>query len=116
MNRWLTNFFDKLLPDKFLIVRYVATSLIKWFVIVVGAVAVIFGLFWVTGVYGNLERALDLKYDSPFITVPIIGFAALAVLCFFVGFLMYFHKYKRAKSRTKFGEAFSKMLTEPTEK
>ena len=109
MNNWMNKIFDKL-PDKFLIVRYIVTSLIKWFLIAVAAVAVLFGILSLTGIYSKLETALDLKYNSPFVTVPTIAFAALAILCFFVGFLMYFHKYKRSKSRSKFGEALSGIL------
>jgi hypothetical protein len=63
-----------------------------------------------TGIYGRLATALDLKYDSPFVTAPTIAFAALAVLCFFVGFLMYFHKYRRSKSRSTFGKALDGIL------
>ena len=68
---------------------------------------------YVSGIYGRIESALDLKYNSAFVTMPIILSAVLAVICFFVGFLMYFHKYKRQKTRSLFGEQFRNVLEQP---
>jgi hypothetical protein len=53
-----------------------------------------------------------LKYNSPFVLVPLYGFVALAILCFFIGFIVYFYKYKRTKTRGKFYKIFSNILNE----
>ena len=100
--RWIFN--------KLPILKYILTSLFLWFFLAVAAGAAAFGILWVTGYYEKLERVLNLKYNAPFVTVPFYAFAALAVLCFFVGFLLYFHKYRRGKSRSKFREALQGIL------
>lgn len=84
------------------VISYIVSSFIKSFFIAVGLVAVLYFIFWVTGIYASLETALDLKYNSPIVLVPMWAFIALFVLCFMVGFLMCFHKYKRGKSKTAF--------------
>ena len=96
--------------DKFPILRYIVTSLVKWFFIIAVTMAALFGILSVTGIYTKLESALDLKYNSPFVVTPMIVFSALALLCFFIGFLLYFHKYKRSKSKSTFYDAFSNIL------
>lgn len=96
--------------DKAPIVGYILISFIKSFFITVGSVAVIYFVFWITGFYAKIETALDLKYNSPMILAPMWAFIALFVLCFVVGFLMYFHKYKRGKSKTAFYNAIAPVL------
>lgn len=96
--------------DKLPILKYVLTSLLKWLIIAISALAVVFAVMQITNVYGKIETMLDLKYNSPFVLVPLFSSAALAVLCFVVGFLLYFHKYKRAKSRTRFNKSFENIL------
>lgn len=92
------------------IASYVLVSLLKSFAIAVGAIAVVFLILWATGIYATLETALDLKYNSPIVLAPMWVFAALFVLCFTVGFLLYFHKYKRGKSRSEFHKALAPVL------
>lgn len=92
------------------LLKYVVTAFIKGFCIIGASLAILFGIGYVTGIYERLENALDLKYDSVFVTSPIIIFAALALLCFFIGFLMYFHKYKRQKTKSLFGEQLRNVL------
>lgn len=102
MKKFYNNWFDKI-P----IVKYILNSFIKWFGI--------FGLFFivayiilsVTGGYLELENFLDLKYNSLFVLIPLFGSIALAVLCFVIGLLLYFYKYKRTKSKTKFYQTVS---------
>jgi len=100
--------------EKHVIVKYIMDSFVKTLLISLGAFTVLFAILYFTGLYSRLESALDLKYNSPFVLVPLWGFVGLAVLCFFIGFLMYFYKYKRPKSKSKFYKTFSKLLNEGT--
>lgn len=93
--------------DRIPILQYIVSAFVKCFLMAVLALGTVFAVLWFTGVYTKLENVLDLKYDSPFILVPLFSFAALAVLCFFVGFLLYFHKYKRTKTKSRFQEALA---------
>lgn len=99
--------------DRIPLLKYVLSAFIKGFIIIAAVLAVLFGISYVSGIYGRIESALDLKYNSAFVTIPIILSAVLAVICFFVGFLMYFHKYKRQKTRSLFGEQFRNVLEQP---
>ena len=92
------------------LLKYVLTAFAKGVCIIAAVLAVLFGISYATGIYGRIETVLDLKYDSVFVTMPIILTAVLAVICFLIGFLMYFHKYKRQKSKTLFGEQFRNVL------
>jgi len=85
----------KKLLEKYLIVKYILTSYAKTLLISLAVLAAVFAVLKFTGWYAGIESALDLQYNSPLILVPLYGFAVLAVLCFFVGFLIYFYKYKR---------------------
>ncbi|MCL2078613.1 MAG: hypothetical protein FWH17_02080 [Oscillospiraceae bacterium] len=98
--------------EKYLIVNYVTGSYVKFLLYSIGIFAAVFAVLFVSGLYNRLETALDLKYDSPFILAPLYGFIILALLCFFVGFLMYFYKYKRSKTKSTFYKAFSSVLDE----
>lgn len=96
--------------EKFPIIRYVANSYVKGLLCSTVVLIVMFAVLAVTRLYPRIERALDLKYNSPFILVPVFGFAGLTVLCVFIGFLMYFHKYKRSKTNSVFYKTFSNVL------
>ena len=85
---------------------------LKTFVIAGGAAALIFLLLWVTKIYPKLGTALDLKYNAPWVLVPMCIFAALFLVCLMVGFLMYFHKYKRSKTKTAFYQALAPVWSE----
>ena len=98
------------LLEKYPILKYVISSYLKALLGAGVSIAVLFAVLQLTGIYEKLEAILDLKYNSPFVLVPLYGFAILAILCFFVGALLYFHKYKRTKTNTAFSEAFSKIL------
>lgn len=92
------------------ILKYILVSFVKGFLIAALFLGAVFAALWFTGAYSELESILDLKYNSPFVLVPMYAFAALAVLCFFIGFLLWFHKYKRSKTRSSFGKAVSRVL------
>ncbi len=98
--------------EKYVIVKYIVVSFIKTLLIALVAFTVGFAVLEFLGLYARIENALDLKYNSPFILSPLFGFVALAVLCFFIGFLLYFYKYKRSKSRSAFNKAFADVLDE----
>lgn len=97
-NNWL---------DKIPVVKYILNSFVKWFIGLVLICSVLYAFLSITGLYLELESALDLKYNSPFVLIPLFASIALAVLCFLIGFLLYFHKYKRTKSKTKFYQTVS---------
>lgn len=97
----------KKILNKLPILKYIIISLARSLAIAMPVAFVIFGILSVTGMYSKLESILNLKYSSPFITLPLYCFAALAVLSLVVGFLLYFHKYKRAKVKTKFNAALA---------
>lgn len=98
--------------EKTPIISYALISLIKSFFIAVGTVAVLFFILWVTGIYARLETALDLKYNSPVVLAPLWVFIVLFIICLLVGFLFYFHKYKRRKTKTAFYNAVAPALGE----
>lgn len=102
--------------EKYVIVKYIFTSYAKTLLISIGSFTILFAILEFTELYARIERALDLKYNSPFVLLPLFVFAALAVLCFFVGFLLYFYKYKRSKSKSAFGNAFSNVLNKKTDR
>ena len=95
-----------------LLLRYVLDPYAKVLLCLAGALLVLFAILMITGLFFDLEIILDLKYNSPLILVPLYGSLALAFLSLFVGFLLYFHKYRRAKSSGRFHIALSAMLTE----
>lgn len=98
--------------NKYPIVRYVVTSYVKFLFGLLIVFTAVYGMLILSGLYAKLERALDLKYDSPFVLVPLFGFIGLFVVCFFIGFLMYFYKYTRTKSKSVFHKSFSDVLDE----
>lgn len=98
--------------EKYILLRYVVGSYVKVFLCSLAAFAVIFTVLKFSGLYARIENALDLKYNSPFVLVPLYGFLILAVLCVVIGFLMYFYKYKRAKSKSLFFQSFYSILNE----
>ena len=102
----------KKLFEKYAIVKYIVSSYVKTLLISLGSIVVLFGILALTGLYTRIESALDLKYNSPFVLVPLYGFIILAVLCFVTGFLLYFYKYKRSKTQGLFYKAFSNILNE----
>lgn len=98
--------------EKYPIFRYVIGSYVKVFFGALSLFMVAFVVLFLTGLYARLESILDLKYNSPFVYVPLFGFLALAVICLLVGFLMYFHKYKRARTKSTFYRTFTNILNE----
>lgn len=104
--------FGKILSvfKKVPVLAYALKSFVVSLFIVAIIAAVLFAILWETGVYAKLEAALDLKYNSPIIIAPMWVFAALFLICLMVGFLMYFHKYKRGKTKTDFYKAVAPAL------
>lgn len=108
----MKRFFGKILSVfmKVPVVAYVLKSFVVSLFIAGITAAVLFAILWKTGIYAKLEAALDLKYNSPIIVAPMWAFAALFLVCLMVGFLMYFHKYKRGKTKTDFYKAVAPAL------
>lgn len=102
----------KKLLEKYLIVKYIFESYVKIFLCSVVFFTVLFAVLNFTGIYTQLESALDLKYNSPFVLVPLYGFAALAVICFVIGILLFLYKYKRNKTKSVFYKTFINILYE----
>ncbi len=92
------------------IIRYLVESYVRNLLVSTVVFAVIFLALEAAGLYARFESFLDLKYNSPFVVYPLYGFAILAVLCFIIGFLLYFYKYKRSKAKSSFYKAFSGIL------
>jgi len=92
------------------IVKYIFVSYGKLLAVLAIAFPILVFILIRTGVYERLATALDLKYNSPIILVPVFGSIALAVICLFIGFLMYFYKYTRPRRRGAFYKAFSKLV------
>lgn len=98
--------------EKAPVLRYILYSFVRWFIIAVLFCGALYAALAVTGYYAKIESILDLRYNSPFVLVPLLAFAALAVLCFVIGFLLYFHKYKRPASKSRFYRALSALLND----
>lgn len=102
----------KKLFNKYPIIEYILEAYIKFLLCSLGFFTVLFAVLNFTGIYARLESVLDLKYNSPFILVPLYSFAALAVIGFVIGLLLYFYKYKRTKTKSVFYKTFIKILNE----
>lgn len=94
------------------ILGYIVIAFVKCFLITVPIVGLLFAGLWLTGVYPKLESWLDLGYNSPFVRVPLAVFAALALLSLVIGGLLCFHKYKRKKRKSQFGEALLEIFAD----
>lgn len=100
----------KKLFEKYAILQYIVSTYVKTLLLSIGMLTVVFVIMHFSGLYVRLENALNLKYNSPFVIVPLFTFAALGLLCLFIGFLLYFYKYKRSKSKSVFYNTFSNIL------
>lgn len=87
------------------VIACVLKTFIISFLIAFGIAVVLYLILRKTGIYAKLEVMLDLKYNSIIIVAPMLTFAVLSLVCLLVGFLLYFHKYKRRKTRTDFYHA-----------
>lgn len=85
-------------------------TMLSTFAIASVTMAVIFLLLWLTGIYPRLQTVLDLKFNSPVLLTIIFVFAALFLVCWTVGTLMYFHKYRRSKTKTAFYKGLVSIL------
>ena len=98
--------------EKHLLVQYVLTSFAKVLLGVVIAAAVLFGILKAVGKYSALESRLDLKYDSPWLTVPMAAALALALIALVIGLILYFYKYKRIRTKSSFYNALKDIVNE----
>lgn len=96
--------------DKHPILGHFLRNLIKTFIIGSAAIALVFGILIWTGLYEKIEIALDIRYNSSLITIPLYAFAGVAVVGLVIGILLYFHKYKRVKTRSLFGDKLKEVL------
>ena len=98
--------------EKHLLLQYILRSFGKVLLGVVVGAAVIFGLLKATGKYSVLESRLDLKYDSPWLTVPMAASLALALVSLVIGLILYFYKYKRSRTKSAFYSALQNVITD----
>lgn len=98
--------------EKAPILRYILSSLARWFIIAALIFGILYAVLSLTGNYAKIESVLNLRYNSPFVLVPLVVFAALAILCFVIGLLLYFHKYKRPAAKSRFYQALSTRLND----
>lgn len=96
------------------IIYYILISLIKTLFAAAIILSVLFSILYATGIDSKLETALDLKYNSPILIIPMLVFSLLSVVCLVVGFLLYFHKYRRVKHKTRFYNCMSKTFEKNT--
>ncbi|MBR1391336.1 MAG: Ig-like domain repeat protein [Lachnospiraceae bacterium] len=101
----------KKILKKYPLIQITIKAFAKCFIAGLILSAGIFAALYLSGLYEQLERVLDLKYNSPFVLVPLYGFAVLAVLGFVTGILLYFYKYKRTQTKTTFYHTLSKRMT-----
>lgn len=93
--------------EKHMLIHYVLSAFFKALL-----VSVLFAILQISGKYSAVENMLDLKYDSPWIIGPLLIAAALAVLSFIVGMILYLYKYKRSSYKGEFYKALSGALNE----
>ena len=95
-----------------LLVRYILLPLGICFVGGILLAALLYAGLSLAGLYSGIENALNLKASSPWIMIPLFVCLSGAVLSFLLGFLMYFHKYKRPASKTKFSTNYAAVLAQ----
>ncbi len=96
--------------EKHLLFYYMVRAFFKTLLISLLALGALFGAMKISGKYNTIEGMLDLKYDSPWIIVPFLIAAILAVLSFIIGLILYLYKYKRSSNRGGFYKALSDVL------
>ena len=97
-------------PVLYMLTKHVVGSFIKTLLSVLVVLIIVVAILFFTGLYDQIASALNLKYNSPFILVPLYGSITLALLSLFIGFLLHFHKYKRARTKGRFYRAFSRII------
>ena len=98
--------------EKHLLLQYILNSFGKVLLGIVLGTALIFGRLKATGKYSVLESRLDLKYDSPWLTVPMAAALALALIALVIGLILYFYKYKRSRVKSSFYSALVDVVNE----
>lgn len=96
--------------EKHMLLHYVLSVFFKSLSVSVLFFAAVFAILQISGKYSVVENMLDLKYDSPWIIGPLLIAAALAVLSFIVGMILYLYKYKRSSYKGEFYKALSGAL------
>ena len=102
----------KKLYQKVPFLRHILRSFGKFFLIFAALLAVGYLVLRLTRAYAALESALNLKYNSPWITIPLYGFLALFIVGMVIGLLLYFRRYKRNTPQTQFGKALAPVIQE----
>ncbi len=98
----MKNFFEK-----HILLHYVLKAFFKALLVCVLFFGALFAVLKITGKYSAIENMLDLKYYSPWIIGPLLIAAALAVILFIVGMILYLYKYKRSSAKGEFYKALS---------
>ncbi|MDR0918627.1 MAG: hypothetical protein LBM93_05185 [Oscillospiraceae bacterium] len=95
---------------KILFLRLLKKAL-KCFAIVSILIFLLYIVLEFMDLYRTIQQELDLKYDSWFIRIPLIGTAIICILFLLIGILLYNYHYKRPRSKkTDFFEELSKKL------
>ncbi len=99
--------------NKYLILlKYVTYSYVRTFILCIPFIILLYIVLKLTGIY----PMLDLKYDSPLISMPIFISLSLALIVFVFGVILYVFKYKRNSEKTDFFRFVGKLLEEKTKK
>lgn len=96
----------------FTLLKYVLESYFRAFILCIPFTLILYIVLKVTGIYS----LLDLKYDSPLISMPIFVSLALSVIVFVFGIILYVFKYKRNSRKTEFYKSVSVLLEEKNKK
>lgn len=96
--------------EKHVLFRYTIRAFLKTLLVFVVFFSVVFFVLKISGKYTVIANMLDLKYYSPWIIGPLLIAAALAVLSFIVGMILYLYKYKRNKYKSDFYKALTGVL------
>lgn len=95
-----------------MLLKYVADSYVRTLLMCVPFILVLFIVLKLTGMYS----ILDLKYDSPLISMPIFISLFLAAIVLIFGIILYVYKYKRNSGKTAFFRSLENVLEEKNKK
>ncbi len=96
--------------ERHLLIKYISDAFAKTLIVLVMLLGLMFAIFKLLGWYSRLETMLDLKYDSPWILVPLFAAAVLAMFSLLFGLILYLHKYKRSNAKSEFYKSLSFVL------
>jgi hypothetical protein len=95
-----------------ILLKYIISSYIRTLILAIPFLLIIFITLKVSGMYSML----DLKYDSPLISMPIFISLFLSAIVFIFGIILYVYKYKRNIVKTKFSKSLENIFEDKNKK